>query len=88
MGLYDDDIEKIESCPFKTYAEREEAIARADKKELNRIKRETICKTAQYKLYGNSIVVDQLYHLFRTMFIPGQPEYQIKRPIQLTIFDL
>ena len=89
MGLYDEDIEKIESYPFKTYAEREDAIAKADKKELARIKRESICKTAQYKLYGNSIVVDQLYHLFRTMFILNQPENKKSgRHIkEFTIFD-
>lgn len=86
MGLYDEDIEKIEAYPFKTYAERTEAIAKADKKEIARIKRESICKTAQYKLYGNSIVVDQIYHLFRTMFIPNQPENAA--PIQKSLFDL
>lgn len=87
MGLDDSDIEKINAYPFKTMAEREKALANADKKELNRIKRESICKTAKYKCYGNSIVVDVLVHLFRTMFIPDQPENQIKRPIQQSLFD-
>lgn len=43
-----------------------------------------ISKTACYKLAGNSIVVSCLYHIFRTMFIPGQPENN--EPTQLTLF--
>lgn len=46
--------------------------------------RKAISKTACYKLSGNSIVVSCLYHIFRTMFIPNQPES--KQPIQLTLF--
>lgn len=37
-------------------------------------KKKLISKTACYKLAGNSIVVSNLYHIFRTMFIPNQPE--------------
>lgn len=88
MSVSDEDIEKIQAYPFKTYAEREAAMARADKKELSRIKRQSICKTAQYKLAGNSIVTDCLYHIFRTLFIPGQPENEKPKEIkQYTIFD-
>lgn len=50
--------------------------------------RKAISKTACYKLAGNSIVVSCLYHLFRTMFIPGQlgnkKQMQVR---QMTIFD-
>lgn len=49
--------------------------------------RKAISKTACYKLAGNSIVVSCLYHLFRTMFIPGQPENKIKQSIQPSLFD-
>lgn len=87
MGLDDFDIEKINAYPFKTMTEREAALATADKKELNRIKRESISKTAKYRCYGNSIVVDVLVHLFRTMFLPNQPENQQKTVIQLNLFD-
>lgn len=69
MSVEDADIEKIQAYPFKSYKEREEAIAKADKKELARIKRESICKTVQYKLAGNSIVTDCLYWIFYKMFI-------------------
>jgi uncharacterized protein YxeA len=33
-----------------------------------------LSNSAMYKLYGNSIVVDVLYHVFRTMFISNQSE--------------
>lgn len=46
--------------------------------------RKAISKTACYKLAGNSIVVSCLYHIFRTMFIPGQPENN--ESTQLTLF--
>lgn len=86
MSVSDEDIEKIQAYPFKTYAEREAAIAKADKKELARIKRESICKTAQYRLAGNSIVCSVILDIFRTLFIPDQPES--KQPIQKSLFDI
>lgn len=86
MDVSDEDIEKIQAYPFKTYAEREEAIAKADKKELARIKRESICKTAQLRLAGNSIVCSVILNIFRTLFIPDQPEN--KQPIQKSLFDI
>lgn len=50
--------------------------------------RKAISKTACYKLAGNSIVVSCLYHIFRTMFIPGQSEnINTKKIKQYTIFD-
>lgn len=48
--------------------------------------KKAISKTALYKLAGNSIVASCLYHIFRTMFIPGQPENQISKPIQPSLF--
>ena len=86
MDVDDADIEKIQAYPFKTYAEREEAIAKADKKELARIKRESICKTAQFRCAGNSIVCSVLVNIFRTMFIDNQPENTI-RVKQPSLFD-
>ena len=86
MDVSDEDIEKIQAYPFKTYAEREEAIAKADKKGLARIKRESICKTAQIRCAGNSIVCSVLVNIFRTMFIENQPENTI-RVKQPSLFD-
>lgn len=47
--------------------------------------RKAISKTACYKLAGNSIVVACLYHIFRTMFIPGQSERENVRNRQLSM---
>ena len=49
--------------------------------------KKAISKTACYRLAGNSIVCSVLYHIFRTMFIPGQPENKIKQSIQPSLFD-
>lgn len=83
----DEDIEKIQAYPFKTYAEREASIKKADKKELARIKRESIAKTRQYALAGNSITISVLVNIFRTMFLDNQPENQQKRIVQPSLFD-
>lgn len=51
--------------------------------------KKAISKTAQYKLAGNSIVVSCLYHIFRTLLIPGQPENTTKpQARQMSIFDM
>lgn len=36
------------------------------------IQQSGISRTSQYKLYGNSIVVNVLFHIFRKAFIPGE----------------
>lgn len=88
MDVSDEDIEKIQAYPFKSFAERQDALKDAGKKNRTKIKRDSICKTAQYKLAGNSIVVSCLYHIFRTMFIPGRPENEKQMQVrQMTIFD-
>lgn len=78
----DADIDKIQACPFKTLEERAAAIAAADKQELARIRRESICKTAQYKLAGNSITCSVLFHIFRKLFIDKESD-----AVQLSLFD-
>lgn len=47
--------------------------------DIDKIQSVGISKTQQYKMAGNSIVVDVLYHIFRKMFID-------KTTIQLTLF--
>lgn len=46
-------------------------------------------KAAMYGLAGDSIVISCLYHIFRTMFISGQPENNKDKMAtkQYTIFD-
>lgn len=74
MDVEDADIEKIEAYPWKSYAEREEALSGLSDKERKREMRKCISKSAKYKLAGNSIVTSCLYHIFRTLFIDNQPE--------------
>lgn len=49
--------------------------------------RKVLSKSALYKLGGNSIVTNVLYNIFRTMFIPGQPEHLKAQPIQTSLFE-
>lgn len=57
-----------------------------DDKDIDKIQAAGISNSGQYKLAGNSIVVDVLYHLFRKMFInTDQPDYDGK-PTQLSLF--
>lgn len=49
--------------------------------DIDKIQNAGISKTQQYKMAGNSIVVDVLYHIFRKLFIDKEQE-----SIQLTLF--
>lgn len=52
-----------------------------DDTDIDKMQASGLSNSAQYKLAGNSIVVDVLYHLFRKMFIETDQETQ-----QLTLF--
>lgn len=73
MDVDDSDIEKIMNAT-ETVKMKDGTIKT----------KKAISKTAVYRLAGNSIVVSCLYHIFRTMFIPNQPENE--QPTQLTLF--
>lgn len=75
MDVYDADIDKIMNAT-ETVTLKNGTVKT----------KKAISKTALYKLAGNSIVVSCLYHIFRTMFIPDQPEN--KQPIQKSLFDI
>lgn len=53
-----------------------------DDTDIDKIQAAGISNSQQYKMAGNSIVVDNLYHIFRTMFV-DKPTRQLK---QLTLF--
>lgn len=55
-----------------------------DDADIEKMKAAGIAKTNLYKLAGNSIVVSCLYHIFRTLLIPNQPENLNRQP---TLFD-
>lgn len=50
-------------------------------KDIDNIQKSGISKTQQYKMAGNSIVVDVLYHIFRKMFVDTKDENK-----QLSLF--
>jgi len=52
-----------------------------DDKDIDKIQVAGVSNSGQYKLAGNSIVVDVLFHIFRKMFIETGNESQ-----QLTLF--
>ena len=52
-----------------------------DDKDIDKMQAAGVSNSAQYKLAGNSIVVDVLFHIFRKMFIETYNESQ-----QLTLF--
>lgn len=52
-----------------------------DDKDIDTLQSAGISNSQQYKLAGNSIVVDVLYHLFRKMFCETENEQQ-----QMTLF--
>lgn len=75
MGMDDADIEKIDAYRIKTVLKS------------GKVKEKPIPKSAKYKLAGNSICTDVLYHIFRCMFIPNQLENETRKAIQLSLFD-
>ena len=87
MGVDDADIDKIQLYPFGADIEypaysHKERLANMSEEEKRVLMRKGISNSQQYKLAGNSIVVDVLYHIFRTMFV-DKPTKQVK---QLTLF--
>lgn len=51
--------------------------------DIDNIQKSGISKTQQYKMAGNSIVVDVLFHIFRKLFIDKEVSNQYK---QLKLF--
>lgn len=57
-----------------------------DDADIDKIQASGISNSGQYKLAGNSIVVDVLFHLFRKMFIETGPDVVKGEAIQQTLF--
>lgn len=57
-----------------------------DDADIDKIQASGVSNSAQYKLAGNSIVVDVLFHLFRKMFIETDPDIIEGQSTQLTLF--
>lgn len=73
MGVDDSDIEKMKSAKL------------IQTLKPGKVKERPMPKTQLYKMAGNSIVVDVLYHIFHQMFIAEPPKPKVK---QLSLFDL
>lgn len=56
-----------------------------DDKDIDKIQAAGVSNSGQYKLAGNSIVVDVLFHIFRKMFIEKDAE-KTKKGQQLSLF--
>lgn len=56
-----------------------------DDSDIDKIQAAGVSNSGQYKLAGNSIVVDVLFHIFRKMFIETEPDNDGK-PVQLSLF--
>lgn len=57
-----------------------------DDADIEKIQASGISNSSQYKLAGNSIVVDVLFHIFRKMFIETEPDIEKGNQQQLTLF--
>lgn len=57
-----------------------------DDADIDKIQATGLSRSAQYRLAGNSIVVDVLYHIFRKMFIETTPDIKQGQPQQLSLF--
>lgn len=73
MGVDNSDIEKMKSAKLTQTLKN------------GKVKERPMPKTQLYKMAGNSIVVDVLYHIFHQMFIAEPPKPKAK---QLSLFDL
>lgn len=81
MGVSDADIDKIQAFPYESLIEhpaysKDERFRGMTEKEKRAAMKRSISESAQYKLAGNSIVVDTLFHIFRKMFIEQENENQ------------
>ena len=57
-----------------------------DDADIDKIQASGISNSAQYKLAGNSIVVNVLYHLFRKLFVETGPDVVKGEAEQLKLF--
>ena len=84
MGLRDDEIDRIQSYPFHELVKypsysKEEVLAGMTEEEKRAKMKDRISESQQYKLAGNSIVVDVLLHgIYENLFLKdGIPEGQL-----------
>lgn len=79
MGVRDADIDKIQAYPFHQLIEhpsysKDEILAGMMEEEKRAKMKDRISESQQYKMAGNSIVVDVLMGIFAQIFNPQEPE--------------
>lgn len=57
-----------------------------DDKDIDKIQASGVSNSGQYKLAGNSIVVDVLYHLFQKLLTEKSQDIPAGVPVQLSLF--
>ena len=57
-----------------------------DDADIDKIQASPVSNSSQYKLAGNSIVVDVLYHIFRKAFVEPGPDARKGELVQLSLF--
>lgn len=57
-----------------------------DDRDIDKIQASGVSNSGQYKLAGNSIVVDVLYHLFRKLLVETGPDIKKGEAVQLSLF--
>lgn len=57
-----------------------------DDADIDKIQASPVSNSSQYKLAGNSIVVDVLYHVFRKAFVEPGPDARKGELVQLSLF--
>ena len=79
MGVSDSDFDKIQAYPFHellnypSYS-REEKLKGMTEKEKRALMKDKISESQQYKLAGNSIVVDVMTELYDNLFFGSEPQ--------------
>lgn len=75
MDFSEESINKIMNAEIKTTLKN------------GTVKIKKMPKTQLYKQAGNSIVCSCIYHIGRTLWIPGQPENMTMESTQMSFFD-
>ena len=78
--LVEPDVKKHQKYRIRKLTPREcFRLMDVDDADIDKIQGAGICNSQQYKLAGNSIVVNVLYHIFRKMYVEqGNEEQQLK----------
>ena len=81
-----DDITPVAMCIRKLTPRECFRLMGVDDKDIDKIQESGVSNSGQYKLAGNSIVVDVLFHLFRKLLVETGPDVKKGEFVQLSLF--